>query len=291
MATTLTAAEEAQLNQAIEMFEVITQSQPQDYQSLEILKEAYSKLGREDDVVNTSKRIAQAYVKMGQLSSAILEYETVLQCNPDDQDVKTALAEIESKASSFSVDNLEMPEMPPPSSELAPKLKLTGEPAAPKSRKVVLVDDVDDGSKGMRKVFVDAKHITAADFDLCWQTSDPMASPGDVIDPFVQLLSDKAIFPIEKSLRILADKCRLGLIPLERYEIDLELCRSFPVDACRRWCVLPFDRMGKAVLVATANPFNVQAAKELSAVTHNRILWYVASPAEIVKNLRKAFRH
>jgi len=35
----------------------------------------------------------------------------------------------------------------------------------------------------------------------------------------------------------------------------------------------------------------VQAAKELSAVTHNRILWYVASPAEIVKNLRKAFRH
>jgi tetratricopeptide (TPR) repeat protein len=299
MATTLTAAEEAQLNQTIEMFEVITQSQPQDYQSLEILKEAYSKLGREDDVINTSKRIAQAYVQMGQLSSAILEYETVLQCNPDDPDVKAALAEIESKASSFSVDNLDLPEMPdmPPqstqaaSSEPAPKLKLAGEPAAPKSRKVVPVGDVDDGSKGMRKVFVDAKHITAADFDLCWQTPDPMAAPGDVIDPFVQLLSDKAIFPIEKSLRILADKCRLGLIPLERYEIDLELCRSFPVETCRRWCVLPFDRMSKTVLVATANPFNVQAAKELSEATHNRILWYVASPVEIVKNLRKAFRH
>ena len=34
------------------------------------------------DVVSTSKRIAQAYVQMGQLSSAILEYETILQRYP-----------------------------------------------------------------------------------------------------------------------------------------------------------------------------------------------------------------
>jgi len=74
MVGSLTSSEEAQLAQTIEMFEVITQTQPQDYQSLEILKEAYFKLGREQDVISTSKRIAQAYVTMGQLSSAILEY-------------------------------------------------------------------------------------------------------------------------------------------------------------------------------------------------------------------------
>src|SRR5712671_988038 len=102
MATTLNPSEEAQLAQTIEMFEVITQSQPQDYQSLEILKEAYSKLGREKDVISTSKRIAEAYVGMGQLSSAILEYETILQRFPDDPDVQAALGEIESKANSIS---------------------------------------------------------------------------------------------------------------------------------------------------------------------------------------------
>ena len=295
MATTLTPAEEAQLNQTIEMFEVITQSQPQDYQSLEILKEAYSKLGREKDVINTSKRIAQAYVQMGQLSSAILEYETVLQRYPEDPDVRTALAEIESKAANFSVAVEELPEMPASSPTTEPKAAESTSSrvvsAAPKLRKAMPVGDIDDGSKGMRKIFVDAKHITAADFDLCWNTPDVMASPGDVIDPFIQLLSDKAILPLEKSLRLLADKCRLGLIPLERYDVDMELCRSFPADTCRRWCVIPFDRMSKSVLVATANPFNAQAAKELSEATHNRILWYVASPVEIVKNLRKAFRH
>jgi len=60
MATTLNPGEEAQLQQTIEMFEVIVQSQPDDCQSLEILKEAYTKLGREADVIKTSKRIAEA---------------------------------------------------------------------------------------------------------------------------------------------------------------------------------------------------------------------------------------
>jgi hypothetical protein len=63
--TALNPGEEAQLQQTIEMFEVIVQSQPNDCQSLEILKEAYTKLGREEDVVITSKRIAQAYMQTG----------------------------------------------------------------------------------------------------------------------------------------------------------------------------------------------------------------------------------
>src|SRR5437899_12040291 len=104
MASTLTNSDESQLEQTIEMFEVITQSQPHDYQSLEILKEAYTKLGRETEAVATSKRIAEAYVQMGQLSSAILEYETILQRFPDDPDVKAALKQIESKANSFPVE-------------------------------------------------------------------------------------------------------------------------------------------------------------------------------------------
>src|SRR5258705_544906 len=102
MASVMNPSEEAQLGQTIEMFEVITQSQPQDYQSLEILKEAYSKLNRESDVISTSKRIAQAYVQMGQLSSAILEYETILQRFPDDPDVQKALKQIESKANNIA---------------------------------------------------------------------------------------------------------------------------------------------------------------------------------------------
>jgi hypothetical protein len=72
--------------------------------------------------------------------------------------------------------------------------------------------------------------------------------------------------------------------------MDIDLARKFPADTCRRWCVLPFDRMSKSIFVATANPFNQQAAKELAEATSNRLLWYLAPPDELVKNIRKVYR-
>lgn len=279
--TTLTPGEEAQLAQTIEMFEVITESQPSDYQSLEILKEAYSKLGREEDVVKTSKRIAQAYVQMGQLSSAILEYETILQRFPDDPDVQKALKQIESKANNFSEQV--------PAAEPA-----TGKPAAASGKyqkgAKSSADKVDDGRHAMYKIFVEGKIITPGDFDLCWIAPDLSSPPEAVSEPFVLLLAQKGIIAADKALKILSDKSKVGFLPLEKYELDMDLCRGFPGDVCKRWCVLPFDRMSKSILVATANPFNQQAAKELSEVTPNRLLWFLADPTELMKNVRKAFR-
>jgi hypothetical protein len=95
---------------------------------------------------------------------------------------------------------------------------------------------------------------------------------------------------IEKSLKLISDKSRAPFLPLERYDMDMDLARGFPAEVCRRWCVLPFDRMSKAILVATANPFNQQAAKELSEATTHRLLWYLTTPSDLVINLRKAFR-
>jgi hypothetical protein len=104
------------------------------------------------------------------------------------------------------------------------------------------------------------------------------------------VLADKGILPIETSLRLLADKTRLAYIPLDKYDLDLEMARTFPVETCSRWCVLPFDRMSKSVMVATANPFNQQAAKELAEATPSRLLWYLVPPLDLVKNLRKIIR-
>jgi MoxR-like ATPase len=54
--------------------------------------------------------------------------------------------------------------------------------------------------------------------------------------------------------------------------------------------VLPFDRMSKSILVATANPFNQQAVKDLAEATTHRLLWYLAPPIDLISNLRIAFR-
>ncbi len=280
--TTLNPGEEAQLSQTIEMFEVIVQSQPSDTQSLEILKEAYSKLGREEDVVNTSKRIAQAYLQQGQLSSAILEYETVLQRRPDDRDVRVALKEIERKASGSVAQSA--PDAVAMASVSSDTAMLRRKP------RMLAVEEVDDGRKTLYKIFVEGKVINAGDFDLCWHETDLSVPPTNVIEPFIQTLHEKGFYTVEKSLRLLSDKARVAHLPLDRYDMDMDLARGFPAEVCRRWCVLPFDRMSKAILIATANPFNQQAAKELAAATTQRLLWYVCAPNDIIHNLRKAFR-
>jgi tetratricopeptide (TPR) repeat protein len=277
---TLNPSEEAQLKQTIEMFEVIVQSQPNDCQSLEILKEAYTKLGREPDVIRISKRIAEAYTQMGQLSSAILEYETVLQRQPNDADVQTALRQIEDQASNSAAQSA----VAEPAA-LAPQAETRFHKKARSTE-----GEIDDGRKTMHKIFVESKAISAGDFDLCWHTPDLAGAQPDVAEPFIQVLGDKGLFAVDKSLKLLADKSRTGFLPFDRYDVDMDLLRGFPADVCRRWCVAPFDRMSKSILVATANPFNQQAAKELAEATSHRLLWYLTSPPELVQTIRKAFR-
>src|SRR5208282_980594 len=279
----LNPSEEAQLQQTIEMFEVITQSQPNDCQSLEILKEAYTKMGREQDVINTSKRIAQAYMQSGQLSSAILEYETVLQRRPDDADVQGALKQIEATANNVAVQSAGV--------ESASSVSGSQSDTAGFRKKVhTATTEIDDGRKTMRKIFVESKIIAAGDFDLCWRTVDSTAAVSDVVEPFIHALAEKKIFTVEKSLKLLADRSRTAFLPLEKYDVDIDLTRGFPAEVCRRWCVLPFDRMSKSILVATANPFNQQAVKDLAEATTHRLLWYLAPPADLISNLRIAFR-
>src|SRR5688572_3151077 len=198
MAGTLTANEEAQLLQTIEMFEVITQSQPMDTQSLEILKEAYSKLNREGELVNTSKRIAEAYVQLGQLSSAILEYESILQRFPDDPDVHKALAEIESKANSFGGSS---------STTDTDSADRGGTTSAKKTEGKAAVlpgvdGEVEDGKQQMRKIFLDAKMISQGDFDLFWPTPNMKEAPRAVQEPFIHVLAEKQVLPVDKSLKL-----------------------------------------------------------------------------------------
>jgi tetratricopeptide (TPR) repeat protein len=279
MAGPTTVNDEAQLAQTIEMFEVITQSQPLDYQSLEILKEAYYKLGRQKDVVNTSKRIAQAYVQLGQLSSAILEYESILQRYPEDPDVKAALLDIESKAGNFVAAAAAQ------EGDLAVRTA-PGEVTEP----VQPTEDVDDGRLMMEKIFVEGRLLSAPDFNLYWRTPALNAPPGTILEPFIQVLADKGLVPLDRSMKLVCERSRLPFLPLDKYDIDVDVARGLPREICHRWCILPFDRMSKSVQVATANPFNRQVVLELERATRSRLLWYLCPPAELVRAIRKMLR-
>jgi tetratricopeptide (TPR) repeat protein len=277
MVSALSQGEETQLLQTVDMFELITANEPLDHQSLEILKEAYAKLGKENEIIKTAKRIAAAYVQLGQLSSAILEYESVLQRYPEDSDSQKALAELELQATRCTAPAQASKPTPTHSSESAP----VGIPD-PAS--------IQDGRSSMENLFVHGNYLSATDFNQLWPAPDLSPSPRKVAEPFIQMLAEKQMVPLELSLRLLTEKARLAYLPLEKYDVDVELARTFSRQACMRWCVLPFDRMSKSILVATANPFNQAAESELVQTNSSQIIWYVASPVELLKILRKIYR-
>jgi len=100
LADHLTPEEREQILQTIEMFESISQSNSDDYQSLEILKEAYWKIGRPTDSLAVTRRLADTYRRLGQYSSAFLEYEGMLQQNlePSEmEEIQAILTELEAK--------------------------------------------------------------------------------------------------------------------------------------------------------------------------------------------------
>src|SRR6266436_6544481 len=79
------------------MFEAITQTQPEDYQSLEILKEAYTKIGRHDDSLKISRKLAEAYFNSGSFTPALQECEMILTRQPNSPEVVAMLGEIEQR--------------------------------------------------------------------------------------------------------------------------------------------------------------------------------------------------
>src|SRR5260370_22460872 len=81
----------------MEMFEVITRTQPDDYQSLEILKEAYTKRERMDDTLRTSRKLAEAYFNVGSYALAMQECEMLLGQDPNAPEVLAMLGDIESR--------------------------------------------------------------------------------------------------------------------------------------------------------------------------------------------------
>ncbi len=98
MDVNLTSEERAQILQTIEMFEVIAQTQPDDCQSLDILKEAYVKIGQQGDALRISHRLAASYLQNGLYSSALLECEGILSKEPDSPEVLALMHEIESRS-------------------------------------------------------------------------------------------------------------------------------------------------------------------------------------------------
>ena len=288
MAAQISEEENQQLQRTVEMFEAITESQPDDYQSLEILKEAHNKLGRKEDALRISKRLAQAYVKLGQISQAILEYEGIAQEFPNDPDALAALDELEKKtAQNDDSSSIAVPSL---AEDSKPKSPAAGAPArAPVSAGPHAKPE--DGDRVLANVLIAEKVVTLQAVEpLLQRLRELRGNPGDKTQALslAPLLASDQIAKLDDLLLVMVNKSRLPFVPLSIYDVDRDTALLLPQDICWQHCLVPFDLISRSLLIATANPFDQAARKQVEAMVDYHVFWYVSPPADIVTALRRA---
>lgn len=270
-----------QLRRTVEMFEAITESQPDDYQSLEILKEAYAKLGQHDDLRRISLKLASAYRQVGQLSQAILEYEGLLQRNPHDTEARAALAEIESKTSQLRTrsESVSAPENHAPPATATP---------APRTH----ARDAHAGAQALAEILVTEKLSTRQALgpllERLKSESIAASARGEPLT-LVQLILDHQLIKFDDLFDFLVTKSGKPFLPLSWYDVDRDAVLLVPREVCFRYCIAPFDLISRSVLIATCNPFDEAARAEVESLLDYNLFWYLSPPAEIITALRAAY--
>ena len=311
MDSKLTSEEYAQILQTIEMFEVISQAEPGDCQSYDILKEAYLKIGQIEAALQVSRKLAEAYLNMGLYSSALLECEGILQLQPNSPDIVALMGEIESRTapsnrngsnggngSEFGLIN-ETSEVPaslialPAARNKGANGANSKSPALDAGREVPLDLNADDGNEHFAKfltfhrivpesdVAAALGRVTATNIRL-----DGQGLAGSLLDEITRTGSHE----IDALLSSLIDSTKFGYVPLEYYDIDRAVVRMLPDHLTLGRLIVPFDIVSRTMMVAICNPFDAAAKQAVQSSLDYHIQWYLAKPSAISRVLRDVYR-
>jgi tetratricopeptide (TPR) repeat protein len=301
---TLSEEERNQIGQTIEMFEAITQTQPDDYQSLRILKEAYQKLNQAEDTLRISRRLAEAYFNVGAYALAIQEGEAVLREDPNAPEILALMGEIESRMQQAgrTMDEARAENSlvltPDTSSAIngatdPGSLAEIGGRNTGQLRKRISAADAEVGNEQLAKFLIvqqmfPEEQVNAA---LAAVKAANKDMPAHLIAR--SLLSELCDGDEKKSDRILSaliDRTKFAYVPLEYYDIDRQVVRMLPDDLAISRLFVPFDLISRTIMIAVCNPFDAAAREAVQQSLDYTVTWYLAKPSAIMKTLQEVYR-
>ena len=300
MEHTLSEEEHSQIVQTIEMFEVIIQTQPDDYQSLEILKEAYQKVGRTADSLKTSRRLAEAYFNVGSYTLAMQECEVLLLKEPNAPEILAMLGDIETRlqaagqtiATSGSKNGLIAASgangvnglthgraedgglMDLQQGRHGQNLQDRGDDHLAKFLVMQQLFSEDQVEKAMETV----KNLNK---DLSGQ-----ALGASLLDKICRQETDK----LDATLSELIDRTKFAFVPIEYYDVDRQIPRMLPDHLTLGRLFLPFDLISRTIMIACCNPFDAAGRDAVQQSLDYTVTWYLARPSAIIKVLQDAYR-
>jgi type IV pilus assembly protein PilB len=77
---------------------------------------------------------------------------------------------------------------------------------------------------------------------------------------------------------------------LANYEIETDVVKSVPENVCRKFCLIPIDKIGKSLTLAMANPLNVQAIEDVEGITGCAIQTFVSTTTDIKNSIAKYYK-
>ncbi len=301
---TLSEEERSQILQTIEMFEVITQTQPDDYQSLQILKEAHQKLGKTAEALRASRKLAEAFFNVGSFALAMQECEAVIAQEPNAPEMLAMLGEIEArivqsgpaKSGAGALNALVL--TPDTSSSVHGAsgpggLAEIGGRNAGQVRKQVASEDAEVGNDQLAKFLIVQQMFTEEEVNAALETvkgaNKVLTGQSLPLSLLVQLCNgDEA--KSEKVLSALIDRTKFAYVPLEYYDIDRQVVRMLPDDLTIGRLFVPFDLVSRTIMVAVCNPFDAAAREAVQQSLDYTVTWYLAKPAVIMKTLQDIYR-
>jgi tetratricopeptide (TPR) repeat protein len=289
---TLSEEEHNQIVQTIEMFEAITQTQPDDYQSLEILKEAYTKIGKNDDSLRVSRRLAESYFNVGSYTLAIQECEVILVKEPNAPDILAMLGEIETRlqASGHAIVTGQNGLIDKNKVGQSSLIDLNKRSAPMDPSGAQLADRGDDHLAKfliVQQLFAEEEVKTALDNV---QQSNKDLSGQALGASLLDSLCKANVDSLDKVLSALIDRTKFAFVPLEYYDIDRQIAPMLPEHLTLGRLFVPFDLVSRTMMVACCNPFDAAGREAVQQSVDYTVTWYLSRPASIIKSLQNIYR-
>ena len=85
--------------------------------------------------------------------------------------------------------------------------------------------------------------------------------------------------------------CQYGFpyLPLANYEIAPEVIATVPLNLCKKYCLIPIDKIGRSLTLALANPLNVEALEDVEKVTECSVQAFVSTATEIKSAINRYY--
>ena len=312
LAEHLTPEEREQILQTVETLQAITEANPDDYQSLEILKDAYWRLEDQCQGLATTRKLADAYLRLGQYSSALLEYEGILLHEPDSAEVRILLEDLESKLNrgnpgapktSIALDFglVEMPQPDPESPASGspePALIATAETRMPQSadRKAADLSLEQDGNEPLARFLIQHRLASREIVESALERvrsknaalqADP--SPHTIAAGLLEEVIESGV-EAEPLLAAILDRTKFAYAPLECYDIDRQIVKMLPETLTLGRRIVPFDIVSRTMMVAIDNPFDLPVKAAVQQTVDYQVQWHLAMPGMVHRILRDSYR-